>query len=324
MGITSSPLLLEVIFRLSSSYWDQRYQLGSRWVSDHQHLNNSLILLLLESIPSQKRVKKKRPVQQDQSSSVQGQPRQGFGGDLQGQVPFGQVVQGQEFIQQNLSLPQFVPQQSGVPVSIPQSHGFVQQGQFMPQFLPQQLGPSPTLPQQQQQHIQSQSQVVPPVLTVQPVAVTAGSAVKNPGKGKKGVWCWKCSVDSHAVKDCKVKHYCYVCDRRAHPTQRCPVLRAPRHSAFVLGTCQIETYFTTLPDSVVHEDLVPTQSPVARVVISGDAVPADVVAKQVARQCPDRHDWKWEALPNGDMEFLISYPSSEDLDRVGGIQVTKD
>jgi hypothetical protein len=75
--------------------------------------------------PKPKKSKKKRPVQQDQSSSVQGQPRQGFGGDLQGQVPFGQAVQGQEFIQQNLSLPQFVPQQSGVPVSIPQSHGFV-------------------------------------------------------------------------------------------------------------------------------------------------------------------------------------------------------
>jgi hypothetical protein len=50
--------------------------------------------------PKPKKSKKKRPVQQDQSSSVQGQPRQGFGGDLQGQVPFGQAVQGQEFIQQ--------------------------------------------------------------------------------------------------------------------------------------------------------------------------------------------------------------------------------
>jgi hypothetical protein len=70
---------------------------------------------------------------------------------------------------------------------------------------------------------------------------------------------------------------------------------------------------------VVFDDLVPSQSPVARVVISGDEVPADVVAKQVARRCADSQNWKWEALPNGNMEFLISLPSFEDLDRVDGI-----
>jgi hypothetical protein len=78
---------------------------------------------------------------------------------------------------------------------------------------------------------------------------------------------------------CKVNHYCYICDKQAHATQRCPVLRAPRPSALVLGTCLLETYFTSLPDSMVNDELVPSQSP--RVVISGDAVPADVVAKQV-------------------------------------------
>jgi hypothetical protein len=30
---------------------------------------------------------------------------------------------------------------------------------------------------------------------------------------------------------------------------------------------------------------------------------------------------RWEALPNGEKEFLISLPSFEDLDRVDGIQV---
>jgi hypothetical protein len=60
-----------------------------------------------------------------------------------------------------------------------------------------------------------------------------------------------------------------------------------------LGTGLLETYFTTLSDSVVNEDLVPSESPVARVAISGDVVPADVVAKQVARRCSDRQDWKW-------------------------------
>lgn len=45
-----------------------------------------------------------------------------------------------------------------------------------------------------------------------------GEVTKVAGKPKKGVWCWKCSDNSHAVKDCKVKHYCYICDKKAHPT----------------------------------------------------------------------------------------------------------
>jgi hypothetical protein len=86
-----------------------------------------------------------------------------------------------------------------------------------------------------------------------------------------------------------------------------------------LGTGLLETYFTLLPDSVVSDDLVPTQSPVARVVISGDDVPANVVAKYVTRRYTGCQDWKWEALPNGEKEFLISLPTFEDLDRVDGI-----
>jgi hypothetical protein len=41
----------------------------------------------------------------------------------------------------------------------------------------------------------------------------------------------------------------------------------------------------------------------------------------VARRCSNKQQWKWEALPNGENEFLISLPSFEDLDRVDGIQV---
>jgi hypothetical protein len=84
---------------------------------------------------------------------------------------------------------------------------------------------------------------------------------------------------------------------------------------------QLESFFTTLPDLVVRDDLAPSPSPVARVVVSGGALAADVVAKQVARRCPDKHQWKWEALPNGENEFLVGLPSFEDLDRVDGIQV---
>jgi hypothetical protein len=146
----------------------------------------------------------------------------------------------------------------------------------------------------------------------------AGS--KTVGKTKKS-WCWKCSSDSHSAKECKVAHYCYICDKIVHPTIRCPVLKTPKPIAFGTGIGQIDTYFTTLPDSVVLDELAPSRSPIARVVVSDDILSADVVAKQVARRCPDKTHWKWEALPNGENEFLVSLPSFDDLDRVDGIQV---
>jgi hypothetical protein len=77
-----------------------------------------------------------------------------------------------------------------------------------------------------------------------------------------------------------------------------------------------------MPDSVVNDALAPTQSPVALVVVVGEVVPADVIAKQVARRCSDRPGWRWEAVPTDELRFLISVPSFEDLDRVDGIQVT--
>jgi hypothetical protein len=140
-------------------------------------------------------------------------------------------------------------------------------------------------------------------------------------KPNKPIWCWKCSVDSHAVKDCKAQHYCYICDKKAHPTVRCPVLKYPRPSAFVAGVGTYETFFTTLPDSVVKDDLVPNSSPVARVVVTGEAVTTVVIQKQMARRCPAKPQWKWEAVPHGDNVFLISFPSFEDLDVVDGIQM---
>jgi hypothetical protein len=83
----------------------------------------------------------------------------------------------------------------------------------------------------------------------------------------------------------------------------------------------LETYFTALPDAVVNDALTPSQSPMALVVVSGDVVPANIIAKQVARCCSDRPGWKWEAIPSDELKFLISVPSFEDLDRVDGIQV---
>ena len=149
--------------------------------------------------------------------------------------------------------------------------------------------------------------------------VTEGS--KAQGKVKKSSWCWKCSDSSHAAKECKVLHYYYICNNSDHPTVRCPVLKAPKPTAFLTGLGVEEAYFTALPDSVVFDELAPTRSPTARVVVTGDAVAAEVIAKQVARRCSVNSQWNWEAVPNGANEFLVSLPSFDDLDRVDGIHV---
>lgn len=194
------------------------------------------------------------------------------------------------------------------------------------------MGSAP-LPQHQQQ-----PQFVPPQTLAPGVAVQALGTVQSatPGQGTsvvpvgdlpvsvakaKKVWCWKCADNTHASKDCKCKHYCYICDKIAHPTVRCPVLKVLRPSAYVTGSGLLETFFVALPDSVVREELTPNNSPVARVLVTGDMVSADVVARQVARRCSDAPGWKWEAVSYGEKEFLISVPSFDDLNRMDGIQV---
>jgi hypothetical protein len=90
---------------------------------------------------------------------------------------------------------------------------------------------------------------------------------------------------------------------------------------YVTGAWLLDTYFTTLPNSMVNDELALKQSPVALVVVIGDVVPADAVAKKVARRCSDCLHWKWEALPPGEKKSSISVPSFDDLDKVDGIQV---
>jgi hypothetical protein len=63
----------------------------------------------------------------------------------------------------------------------------------------------------------------------------------------------------------------------------------------------------------------PSQTPIALVVVSGDEVPAEVITKQVARHCSASPNWIWEAVPHADMQFLVYVPSFEDLDRLDGI-----
>uniref|UniRef100_A0ACD5TBC5 Uncharacterized protein n=1 Tax=Avena sativa TaxID=4498 RepID=A0ACD5TBC5_AVESA len=83
----------------------------------------------------------------------------------------------------------------------------------------------------------------------------------------------------------------------------------------------IRMQLRTIPDSVVRDHLGANLTPIALVQVTGPMVPADVVQRQIARRCPVRSQWKWEAMPYGESAFLVSFPSMEDLDRVDGIQV---
>ena len=148
-----------------------------------------------------------------------------------------------------------------------------------------------------------------------------GDTCIDKGKSKKGVRRWKCAVDTHTTKDCKVQHYCYICDKIAHPTLQCHILKLPKPNAFVSGLGAEETYFAQLPDCVVKDHLAPAHSPIASVQVSGIMVPASVVESQIARRCPTQTQWKWEAIPHGEDTYLVSFLSFQDLDRVDGIQM---
>ena len=119
----------------------------------------------------------------------------------------------------------------------------------------------------------------------------------------------------------QVQHYCYICDKIAHPTLQCHILKLPKPNAFVSGLGAEETYFAQLPDCVVKDHLAPAHSPIASVQVSGIMVPASVVESQIARRCPTQTQWKWEAIPHGENAYLVSFPLFEDLDRVDGIQM---
>jgi hypothetical protein len=129
--------------------------------------------------------------------------------------------------------------------------------------------------------------------------------VKAPKLGK----CWKYSVDTHASKDCTAQHYCLVCNNAAHPTMRCPTLRLPRPSAFVTGNGTEETIFIQMPDSVFKGHLAPKCDPIAKVTISGAAVPSTAIEAEMARICPLNSQWKWEAISLDANSILVNFPS---------------
>ena len=52
---------------------------------------------------------------------------------------------------------------------------------------------------------------------------TVADKPSGKAKNKKSSVCWKCSVNTHATKDCTAQHYCLVRDNTEHPTLRCPL-----------------------------------------------------------------------------------------------------
>jgi hypothetical protein len=163
-----------------------------------------------------------------------------------------------------------------------------------------------------------------PLIPVQtPAAVPAPDPAAPVGKQKKAGRCWKCAVNTHATKDCKVIHYCLVCDSGAHPTIRCPVLKLPRPTSFFVGCGNDATLDLQLPDSVYKPQLITSGAPTTLVQVSGEGtVSAADIQSLMARMCPGNPAWKWEAVPHGVNAFLIGIPTAEDLSRIDGMQMS--
>jgi hypothetical protein len=109
------------------------------------------------------------------------------------------------------------------------------------------------------------SSVVQPDSVVQATGVSKVAEFAPAKTGK----CWKSSVDMHATKDCKVQHYCLVCDTMSHPTLRYPTLKLPKPQAFAGGPACEESLCLRLPDSVYKAHLAPKGSPTAIIKITG-------------------------------------------------------
>jgi hypothetical protein len=163
-----------------------------------------------------------------------------------------------------------------------------------PSFMPPQMPPAqpPFLSDTAQSSGTGNSMGVAPVPQpasgVQLSDVMEGAEVPLVKSGK----CWKCSVDTHATKDCKVQHYCIVCDAMGHPTRRCPTLKIPKPQAFVGGPACEESLCLRLPDSVFKAHLAPKGNPTALIKISGGSTSAVAIQRLMARICPLSSQWK--------------------------------
>jgi hypothetical protein len=72
---------------------------------------------------------------------------------------------------------------------------------------------------------------------------------------------------------------------------------------------------------VFKAHLAPKCDPIAKVSITGVAIPVVAIETQLARICPLNSQWKWEAIAHDANSFLVNFPSFQDLERVNGIQM---
>lgn len=140
-------------------------------------------------------------------------------------------------------------------------------------------------------------------------------------KGKKErLWCHKCGVDTHLSKDCTAVHYCYICNSYKHRLVRCPVLKKPRPTVSFCGQGNNSTMFIQLPHNVYRENASSSATPTALVTISGGVLTATAVETEVAKLARVQGEGRWEAVLHGDNQFLISFPSMDDLNRVADVE----
>jgi hypothetical protein len=128
--------------------------------------------------------------------------------------------------------------------------------------------------------------MVPAILPIEDGS-TAEAAMP---KSQKVARCWKGVVNTHATKDCKVTHYCLVCDTDRHPMVRCPILKILKPQGYFVGCGDFATLDVHLPDLVHKPHLVPTGAPTTMVQVSGDAVTAGDIQSLMARMCPSHSD----------------------------------
>jgi hypothetical protein len=155
----------------------------------------------------------------------------------------------------------------------------------------------------------------PTVVPAPPPVPLAASGPDAPvAKPKKVGRCWKCAVNTHATKDCKVLHYCLVCDFGAHPTIPCPILKIPKPMSFFVGCGNDATLDLQILDSVYKPQSLPSGAPTTLVQVSGEGtITAADIQSLMARMCPGNPACKWELHVSGrrwlmvQMTFLLGF-----------------
>ncbi|KAE8794445.1 hypothetical protein D1007_30749 [Hordeum vulgare] len=74
--------------------------------------------------------------------------------------------------------------------------------------------------------------------------------------------------------------------------------------------------FFQMPDNVCRVELSPLSSPTALVTISGGSITSNIVKAEVAKIAQYQLKWSWEAIPQGQNDFLMSFRSEDVLVRV--------